>query len=85
MNAEDFCRGMEHVELWGAPVKWGTSNLQPTAKDCCDQCRYEFSCPNEDHVFLSASVPLRLLPVVAQEHVSGGCGGVRVQLVGILR
>ena len=36
---EDYCRGMEHVELWGDTVKSGSSNLQPTAGECCAQCK----------------------------------------------
>ncbi|PKA58886.1 DNA excision repair protein ERCC-4 [Apostasia shenzhenica] len=36
---EDCCRGVEHLELWGAAVKWGTDHKFNTSMECCQACK----------------------------------------------
>uniref|UniRef100_A0A7N0VL40 PPIase cyclophilin-type domain-containing protein n=1 Tax=Kalanchoe fedtschenkoi TaxID=63787 RepID=A0A7N0VL40_KALFE len=33
------CRGIEHLELWGAAVKWGSEFKVDTAEQCCHACK----------------------------------------------
>lgn len=33
------CRGMDHFELWGAAVKWGTDFKFNSSVECCDACK----------------------------------------------
>ncbi|KAK8945834.1 hypothetical protein KSP40_PGU003165 [Platanthera guangdongensis] len=33
------CRGLEHLELWGSAVKWGTDHKFNTARECCQACK----------------------------------------------
>lgn len=36
---EDCCRGVEHLELWGAAVKWGTDHKFNSSRECCRACK----------------------------------------------
>ncbi|RZS25666.1 hypothetical protein BHM03_00058899 [Ensete ventricosum] len=36
---EDCCRGQEHLELWGAAVKWGADHKFNSSRDCCRACK----------------------------------------------
>ncbi|RRT64883.1 hypothetical protein GW17_00012027 [Ensete ventricosum] len=36
---EDCCRGREHLELWGAAIKWGTDHKFNSSRDCCRACK----------------------------------------------
>ncbi|KAG1354367.1 DNA excision repair protein ERCC-4 [Cocos nucifera] len=36
---DDCCRGVEHLELWGAAVKWGTDHKFNTSRECCLACK----------------------------------------------
>ncbi|XP_008794880.1 uncharacterized protein LOC103710775 [Phoenix dactylifera] len=36
---EECCRGVEHLELWGAAVKWGTDHKFNTPRECCLACK----------------------------------------------
>nr|XP_029120007.1 uncharacterized protein LOC105043790 isoform X2 [Elaeis guineensis] len=36
---EECCRGVEHLELWGAAVKWGTDHKFKTSRECCLACK----------------------------------------------
>ncbi|EFJ23811.1 hypothetical protein SELMODRAFT_102801 [Selaginella moellendorffii] len=33
------CRGIEHQELWGSVVQWGTSNKVNSSAACCQACK----------------------------------------------
>lgn len=33
------CRGIENLELWGAPVKWGSDFKFNNSEDCCNACK----------------------------------------------
>ncbi|XP_073014318.1 uncharacterized protein [Typha latifolia] len=33
------CRGLEHLELWGDAVKWGTNHRVNSPKECCEACK----------------------------------------------
>lgn len=35
----DCCRGIEHLELWGDAVKWGSDFRVNSAKQCCMACK----------------------------------------------
>ncbi|KAG6784609.1 hypothetical protein POTOM_010307 [Populus tomentosa] len=35
----DCCRGIEHLELWGDAVKWGSEFKVNSSKDCCLACK----------------------------------------------
>ncbi|KAI5598385.1 hypothetical protein BDE02_02G128000 [Populus trichocarpa] len=35
----DYCRGIEHLELWGDAVKWGSEYKVNSSKDCCLACK----------------------------------------------
>lgn len=35
----DCCRGIEHLELWGEAVKWGSDFKVNSAKQCCMACK----------------------------------------------
>nr|XP_009397926.1 PREDICTED: uncharacterized protein LOC103982663 isoform X2 [Musa acuminata subsp. malaccensis] len=36
---EDCCRGQEHLELWGAAIKWGTDHKFNSSRECCRACK----------------------------------------------
>ncbi|KAL4363349.1 hypothetical protein GQ457_04G032870 [Hibiscus cannabinus] len=33
------CRGIEHLELWGDAVKWGSDFKLNSSKECCEACK----------------------------------------------
>eukprot|EP00249_Psilotum_nudum_P012627 c23891_g1_i3 orf=566-1633(+) len=33
------CRGIDHLELWGKAVKWGTHHIVNTSQECCQACK----------------------------------------------
>lgn len=35
----ECCRGLEHLELWGSAVKWGTDHKFNNSKECCYACK----------------------------------------------
>jgi hypothetical protein len=35
----DCCRGIEHLELWGDAVKWGSEFKVNSSKACCLACK----------------------------------------------
>ncbi|KAI0500291.1 hypothetical protein KFK09_018503 [Dendrobium nobile] len=35
----ECCRGLEHLELWGSAVKWGTDHKFNTSRECCQACK----------------------------------------------
>ncbi|KAF7826553.1 Peptidyl-prolyl cis-trans isomerase-like 3 [Senna tora] len=35
----ECCRGIEHLELWGDAVKWGTEFRFNSSEDCCNACK----------------------------------------------
>lgn len=43
---EDCCRGIEHLELWGDAVNWGSDFKVNSAKECCTACKG--MCSGED-------------------------------------
>ncbi|KAF3445609.1 hypothetical protein FNV43_RR10785 [Rhamnella rubrinervis] len=36
---EECCRGIEHLELWGDAVKWGSNFKVNSSKECCMACK----------------------------------------------
>ncbi|KAM7260759.1 hypothetical protein ACFE04_026234 [Oxalis oulophora] len=38
-NEEECCKGVEHLELWGDAVKWGSEFKTNSSKDCCFACK----------------------------------------------
>lgn len=38
-NNGGCCRGMDHFELWGAAVKWGSDFKFNSSVECCDACK----------------------------------------------
>ncbi|KAI9112713.1 hypothetical protein K1719_016216 [Acacia pycnantha] len=36
---EECCKGIEHLELWGDAVKWGTEFRFNSSDDCCKACK----------------------------------------------
>lgn len=36
---QECCRGIEHLELWGDAVKWGTGFRFNSSDDCCKACK----------------------------------------------
>ncbi|XP_012083725.1 uncharacterized protein LOC105643242 isoform X2 [Jatropha curcas] len=42
----DCCRGIEHLELWGDAVKWGSDFKVNSSKECCLACKN--MCSGED-------------------------------------
>ncbi|XP_074588498.1 uncharacterized protein LOC141844351 [Curcuma longa] len=38
-RGEDFCRGQEHLELWGLVVKWGADFKLNSSAECCRACK----------------------------------------------
>lgn len=36
---EVCCRGIDHLELWGAAVKWGSDFKVNSSKECCMACK----------------------------------------------
>ncbi|CAM8988879.1 unnamed protein product [Rhodiola kirilowii] len=36
---DECCRGIEHLELWGSAVKWGSQFKHDTAEQCCKACK----------------------------------------------
>ncbi|KAF9614498.1 hypothetical protein IFM89_018937 [Coptis chinensis] len=35
----DCCKGIEHLELWGAAVKWGSEFKFNSSEECCKACK----------------------------------------------
>lgn len=35
----ECCGGIEHLELWGAAVKWGADFKLSTSEECCRACK----------------------------------------------
>ena len=42
----ECCRGIEHLELWGDAVKWGSDFKVSSSEDCCMACKS--MCGGED-------------------------------------
>lgn len=38
-EGEECCRGIEHLELWGAAVKWGSDFKVNSSEECCMACK----------------------------------------------
>ncbi|KAK7256316.1 hypothetical protein RIF29_29758 [Crotalaria pallida] len=38
-EGEQCCRGVEHLELWGDAVKWGSEFKVNSSEDCCVACK----------------------------------------------
>lgn len=38
-GGRECCGGIEHLELWGAAVKWGTNFKFNTSEECCRACK----------------------------------------------
>lgn len=38
-EADECCRGMENLELWGSAVKWGTDHKFNSSVECCKACK----------------------------------------------
>ncbi|KAB5526876.1 hypothetical protein DKX38_020723 [Salix brachista] len=57
----DCCRGIEHLELWGDAVKWGSEFNVNSSKACCLACKGMCS---------GGSGPLLLLPGCAPYSIS---------------
>lgn len=38
-GGRECCGGIEHLELWGAAVKWGTNFKFNTSEECCKACK----------------------------------------------
>lgn len=36
---EQCCRGIEHLELWGDAVKWGSEFKANSSEECCMECK----------------------------------------------
>jgi len=36
---EQCCRGVEHLELWGDAVKWGSQFVLNSSEECCMACK----------------------------------------------
>ncbi|XP_042483633.1 uncharacterized protein LOC122064006 [Macadamia integrifolia] len=36
---EECCRGIDHLELWGSAVKWGTDFKFNSSEECCRACK----------------------------------------------
>uniref|UniRef100_A0A2P2K3E6 Uncharacterized protein LOC105643242 n=1 Tax=Rhizophora mucronata TaxID=61149 RepID=A0A2P2K3E6_RHIMU len=52
----DCCKGVEHLELWGDAVKWGSDFKLNSSKDCCLACKatcvgHDGSCLCDSWVF----------------------------------
>ncbi|OMO69656.1 hypothetical protein CCACVL1_19360 [Corchorus capsularis] len=37
------CRGIEHLELWGDAVKWGSEFKVNSSEECCKACKEIFN------------------------------------------
>ncbi|XP_038895647.1 uncharacterized protein LOC120083824 isoform X2 [Benincasa hispida] len=38
-NSEECCRGIDHLELWGDAVKWGSDFKLNSSRECCLACK----------------------------------------------
>lgn len=38
-QVQNFCRGIEHLELWGDAVNWGSDLKVNSPQECCRACK----------------------------------------------
>ncbi|XP_050238777.1 uncharacterized protein LOC126688199 [Mercurialis annua] len=39
LEGDECCRGIEHLELWGDAVKWGSDFKANSSRECCMACK----------------------------------------------